>query len=122
MQAQRQRPPGKRSGRTNARFAELQDRNKRLQALVVSLCKIVLSGTGDPAAPARELDRRDAAELNAAKRWLEAVPALREAALQCAHLARDSIEPAAARELEEISIELADWAATLERIATVDGD
>ena|ERR1700716_3590782 len=108
---------------TKATIAELQDRNKRLLALVVGLSRIILDRIGGPASLADGVDRRVALEVNEPTRWLEAASTLREAAIQCAHLARDSFEsePAAARELEEVSIELAEGAATLEGNATRSG-
>jgi hypothetical protein len=46
-------------------------------------------------------------------------PHLRELALRCIRLARLSTEPEAVRELEDVSIELADRAASLAAIFTV---
>ena len=88
--------------------AELQDVNIRLQALVVRLARIIV----DRIAEERVL--RDDANRGAEPAGLETVSALRDIALECAHLARDSLEGAFARELEEASVELADGAAKLE--------
>jgi hypothetical protein len=94
---------------TNAKSAELQDVNKRLRAVVVRLARIIVGIIFEaktlPDDPARRL---------------ETVSTLREVAVECAHLARNSLEMTVARELEEISVELADGAARLEASLKLD--
>jgi hypothetical protein len=94
--------------------AELHDVNRRLQALVVRLARLVVGRIGEAKALPDGLTRGVAAELTDAARRLETVSTLREIAVECAHLARHSLEMTVARELEEMSIELADAAAKLE--------
>lgn len=88
--------------------AQLQDVNTRLQALVIRLARIVVDRIAEERVP------RDNANAGAAAARLETVSALRNVALECAHLARDSVDETFARELEEASVELAEGAAKLE--------
>jgi hypothetical protein len=92
----------------NAKDAELQDVNTRLQALVVRLARIVVDRIAEGRVP------RDGINRGAEPAGLETVSALRDIALECAQLARDSLEETFARALEETSVELADGAAKLE--------
>jgi hypothetical protein len=97
-----------------AKRAELQDVNTRLQAVVVRLARIIVGTIFEVKTLPDGLKRGVAAELNDAARRLETVSTLREVAVECAHLARKSLEMTVARELEEISVQLADAAAKLE--------
>jgi hypothetical protein len=99
---------------TVAEVAGLQDVNRRLQAVVVRLTRLVVGRIAEATTLPDGLDRGVAAGLNDAARRLETVATLRDAAVECAHLARDTLEPIVARELEEMSVELADGAAKLE--------
>jgi hypothetical protein len=102
---------------TIAEGADLQDVNRRLQALVVRLARIVVARIAEAGPPP---DGIHVAEINDATRRLETVSTLRDLALECAHLARHSPEMTFARELEEIGVELADAAARLEASLKLD--
>jgi hypothetical protein len=107
------------SGMATAKAAELQDVNRRLQALVVRLARIIVGEIAETNAVPDRLNRGDA-EPNVAARRLQTVSTLRDVAVECAHLARDSLEVTIARELEEISVELAGGAAKLEASLRLD--
>lgn len=105
---------------TIAKDADLQDVNRRLQALVARLARIVVARIVEDSPAPDGIDRGIVAEINDAARHLEAVSTLRDLALECAHLARHSLEMTFARELEEIGVELADGAARLEASLKLD--
>jgi hypothetical protein len=105
---------------TIAKIEELQDVNRRLQALVVHLARIIVGRIADAKTLPDGLNRDVPEELNDAARRLETVSTLRDVAVECAHLARDSLEMTVARELEEMSVELADGAAKLEASLRLD--
>jgi hypothetical protein len=107
-------------GMTTAKIAELQDVNTRLQAVVVRLARIIVATIFEAKTLPDGLNRGVAAGLNDTARRLETVSTLREVAVECAHLARNSLEMTVARELEEISVELADGAAKLEASVRLD--
>jgi hypothetical protein len=105
---------------TFAEITALQDLNRRLQALVVRLARMVVGSLAEATTLPDGRGRGVAAEPNDAARRLETVSRLRDIALECAHLARDSRAMTDARELEEMSVELADGAAKLEASLRLD--
>jgi hypothetical protein len=105
---------------TIAEIAELQGVNRRLLALVIRLARIIVGRIAEATALPDGLNRSDAAGPNDGARRPDAVSMLRDVAVECAHLARDSREMPHARELEEMSVELAGAAAKLEASLTLD--
>jgi hypothetical protein len=105
---------------TIAEIAELRDVNRRLQALVVRLARIIVRSISEAKTLPGDLNRSVSAELNYATRRPETVSMLRDVAVECAHLARDAPEMTVARELEEMSVELAEGAAKLEATGRLD--
>jgi hypothetical protein len=91
--------------------AELRERLDRLRNLLDSVAepRNLLDVIG-PETKSRIVNSMTPAEIG---------PHLRELALRCIRLARQSADPRAARELEDISIELADRSGSLEAVFSI---
>jgi hypothetical protein len=88
-------------------ITQLRKENEDLRQLVLQLSKIVIRSLMDYG---RDMPPP------AAMSPTEIVPHLRELAIRCAHLSRESADRRSAQELESVSVELADAA---ERLAAV---
>jgi cell division septum initiation protein DivIVA len=93
--------------------AELRERLDQLRKLLSNIARSrTLSDLISPEIKSRVINSMSSTEIG---------PHLRDLALRCVHLARESADAQVARELEDISIELAGRAGSLEAIFTVPG-
>ena len=106
-------------------IAQLQKENNDLRDLVVQLSNIILRNVvGATRALSQLHSRQNLSSSPSTMSPIEIVPRLRDVALLCAHLSRDSHPNSeTARELESLGVELADVAERLAAIFFIpDGD
>jgi hypothetical protein len=92
---------------------QLRKENHNLRNLVVQLSTIILRNVVEQRALLQLHGRLNLSSSTATMSPLEIASRLREVALLCAHLGRDTAQTETARELESLSVELADAAERL---------
>ncbi len=90
--------------------AELRERLDQFRQLLEGFSNLTMLDVIGQEARSRMTNAMSPAEIG---------PHLREVALRCQTLARESTEPRASRRLQEAAIDLADQAGTLEEIFTI---
>ena len=89
---------------------ELRERLDQFRKLLNDVLELRMPDLVGPEVKSRIISSMSPAEI---------APHLREVALRCQSLARESTDPRASRPLQEAGIELADQASTLEAIFTI---
>jgi hypothetical protein len=110
---------------TDSTTDQLRKENNDLRDLVVQLSNIILRNVvGETRALPQLHSRQNLSSPPSTMSPIEIVPRMREVALLCAHLSRDSRpDSETARELESLGVELADAAERLAAIFFIpDGD
>ena len=102
--------------------AHLREENKGLRELVIQLSKILLRTVAEIGQLPIIQTRLVRWALPDPMSPADIVAGLREEAIRCARLSRDSADGGAARELESLSVELADAAERVQNLLAPSGD
>jgi hypothetical protein len=100
----------------HSKIAELGRENSGLRHLVIQLSKIIIRNVVDQRGVLDVRTKEAAQRLLVATMPDEVAPLLREVSLHCAHASRDCFDDRTARELEGLSVELADAAQNVETL------
>jgi hypothetical protein len=106
----------------NSKSAHLREENKGLRELVIRLSKILLRTLADIGELPIIQTRLVRWALPDPMSPAEIVAGLREEAVRCARLSRDSADGGAAQELESLSVELSDTAERVQNLLARSGN
>jgi hypothetical protein len=106
----------------NSKIAHLREENKELRELVIRLSKILLRTVAEIGELPIIQSPSVRSPLREPMSPAEIVAGLREEAIRCARLSRDSADGGAAQELEGLSVELADTAERVQNLVAPSGN